>query len=206
MKSYKYDFHCHSTLSDAKLSVEELLVKATERKLSGLIITDHHGNVGALCSGIAFASKLTSSKMPVIMGVELNTSWNEFLVLGSKALEYLVDTSEQSIFDLIYDQSLSGELKILKHLDSLGAGIIACHPDPDLLQSFNVYAPFVHGIEALYGGRENALTGFCHEVARQFKKCIILSTDNHQDYIGLRYTETSKKLKTTDDVAMWLKS
>ena len=206
MKKYKYDFQCHSTLSDGELSVEELLAKATGRKMDGLIITDHHGNEGALRRGIDIASKLTSAKMPVIMGVELNTYWNEFLVFGGKALEYLVDTSEQSIFDLIYDQSLSGELKILKHLDSLGAGIIACHPDPDLLQSFNVYAPFVHGIEALYGGRENALTGFCHEVARQFKKCIILSTDNHQDYIGLRYTETSKKLKTTDDVAMWLKS
>lgn len=206
MKKYKYDFHCHSSLSDGKLSVEKLLSKAIDRKMDGLIITDHHGNEGALRRGIDMSSKLKAAKIPVIMGVELNTSWNEFLVFGSSALEYLMETPEESIFDLVYDQSLSGELKILKHLNNMGAGIIACHPDTDLLQSFNLYAPFVHGIEALYGGRDNDLTEFCHEVATQFKKHIVYSSDNHQDFIGLRYTETSKKLKTTNDAAIWLRS
>lgn len=68
-----FDLHCHSTVSDGKLTPENLLERAVERGVDVLALTDHDTT-----QGIGLLQKEISDKqlnIALITGVEISTCW-----------------------------------------------------------------------------------------------------------------------------------
>lgn len=68
----KFDLHCHSTASDGVLSPSEVVLRASERGVTHLALTDHD-----TLSGLAEANESAQSLgVTMISGLELSTVWN----------------------------------------------------------------------------------------------------------------------------------
>jgi len=68
-----FDLHSHSTVSDGKLTPQELLARAVERKVDVLALTDHDTT-----NGIALVQKEIDDNqfdIKLISGVEISTCW-----------------------------------------------------------------------------------------------------------------------------------
>ncbi|WP_440055868.1 RNase RNM [Pseudoalteromonas sp. T1lg65] len=72
----KYDLHSHTTFSDGRLSVSELLERATEKAVDILAITDHD-TVDALPVAEQYIKDQNLS-LNLINGVEISTRWESF--------------------------------------------------------------------------------------------------------------------------------
>lgn len=68
----KYDFHCHSTVSDGVLSPTELVQRAHEQDVTVLALTDHDTTAG-YDEALAAASK---AGIKLIAGIELSAGWH----------------------------------------------------------------------------------------------------------------------------------
>jgi len=72
----KYDLHSHSTFSDGRLDVAELLERATEKGVDVLALTDHD-----TVAGIPVAQQYITEHnltLELINGVEISTKWESF--------------------------------------------------------------------------------------------------------------------------------
>lgn len=67
----EHDLHCHSTVSDGLLSPAELVMRAAERGVKSLALTDHD-NVDGLAEAAQAASRCG---IEFINGVEISVSW-----------------------------------------------------------------------------------------------------------------------------------
>jgi len=68
-----FDLHCHSTVSDGKLTPQALLERAVERGVNVLALTDHDTT-----DGLALVQKEITDKqldIALISGVEISTCW-----------------------------------------------------------------------------------------------------------------------------------
>lgn len=80
MTEFKYDLHCHSHFSDGALTPDELLLRAKEKGVTTLALTDHD-----TVAGLAQAQKAAEQqKLNFIPGIELSCQWNNktFHILG----------------------------------------------------------------------------------------------------------------------------
>ncbi|WP_052807435.1 PHP domain-containing protein [Risungbinella massiliensis] len=113
------DLHSHTTASDGKLTPLELLQYAKEKGLSALAITDHDTIEGAI-----EAAKYTKEfQLEIIIGVELNTVWNqrEIHMLG-----YFVDPDNPRLQEQLITQRemrIARSEKILARLQELGIAL-----------------------------------------------------------------------------------
>ena len=71
MMTKNYDLHCHSTASDGTLSPTELVLRAAEKGVSVLALTDHD-TVAGIAEARAQAAK---NGIELISGVEISTLW-----------------------------------------------------------------------------------------------------------------------------------
>ncbi len=76
-KWYPCELHCHTIHSDGGFTVEELMKTATERRISGICLTDHNTT-----SGHAETEKLSAPA--VLKGIEWTTYFGHMLVLDCK--------------------------------------------------------------------------------------------------------------------------
>ena len=99
-----FDCHMHSTNSDGRNSVFEMCESAIEKKLGGIIITDHANmnfykeknvfrNIKASLSDIDKAREEYKSRLKVLRGVELG----EYTVSPKKADEILFSNSFDAV-------------------------------------------------------------------------------------------------------------
>lgn len=68
-----FDLHCHSTVSDGKLTPQELIERAVERGVNVLALTDHDTT-----DGISLVQKEITDKqldIALVNGVEISTCW-----------------------------------------------------------------------------------------------------------------------------------
>ncbi|KZN64322.1 S-adenosylmethionine tRNA ribosyltransferase [Pseudoalteromonas luteoviolacea CPMOR-1] len=72
----KYDLHSHSTFSDGRLAVPELIERATEKGVDVLALTDHDTVAGVPVARDYIAEKNLDLKL--ISGVEISTKWESF--------------------------------------------------------------------------------------------------------------------------------
>ncbi|CAH9052013.1 5'-3' exoribonuclease [Pseudoalteromonas sp. CIP111854] len=72
----KYDLHSHTTFSDGRLSVAELLERATEKGVDVLAITDHD-TTAAIIPAKTYIDE-NSLNLKLISGVEISTKWHSF--------------------------------------------------------------------------------------------------------------------------------
>lgn len=72
----KYDLHSHTTFSDGRLSVPELLERATEKGVDVLAITDHDTTAGIRPAQLYIEEEALS--LELVPGVEISTRWESF--------------------------------------------------------------------------------------------------------------------------------
>ncbi|MEI5638476.1 MULTISPECIES: RNase RNM [unclassified Pseudoalteromonas] len=72
----KYDLHCHTTFSDGRLDVAELLQRATEKGVDILAITDHD-TIAAIAPARDYIGN-NDLALELINGVEISTKWESF--------------------------------------------------------------------------------------------------------------------------------
>ncbi|WP_105168006.1 RNase RNM [Pseudoalteromonas sp. T1lg23B] len=72
----KYDLHSHTTFSDGRLSVAELLERATEKGVDVLAITDHD-TTAAILPAQQYITQ-NSLSLELVAGVEISTKWESF--------------------------------------------------------------------------------------------------------------------------------
>ncbi|SFD25674.1 RNase RNM [Pseudoalteromonas denitrificans] len=72
----KYDLHSHTTCSDGRLSPEELLDRAVEKKIDVFAITDHD-TLDALPTAHSYI-KDNNLNIQLINGIEISTRWHSF--------------------------------------------------------------------------------------------------------------------------------
>lgn len=99
----KYDLHSHSTASDGTLSPTDLVLRAKEKGVTTLALTDHD-----TINGQAEAAELAAeNKIKLIPGIEISTTWERkcFHIVGLN-----IDTSNTTLTTGIADlQSLRTE-------------------------------------------------------------------------------------------------
>ena len=88
MNCSKIDLHCHSNCSDGALSPEDLLLRASEKGVEYLALTDHDTIAGQLRA----AQAANAHSIHMISGIELSCVWAGYTihVLG---LNFDLDTT-----------------------------------------------------------------------------------------------------------------
>ncbi|MGR5062661.1 RNase RNM [Photobacterium sp. DNB22_13_2] len=71
-----FDLHSHTTASDGRLSPEELVSRAVERRVDVLAITDHDTVAGLAAAEQAIEAK--NLPLTLIKGIEISTLWQNF--------------------------------------------------------------------------------------------------------------------------------
>ncbi|MGF1686450.1 PHP domain-containing protein [Photobacterium japonica] len=71
-----FDLHTHTTASDGRLTPEELVARAVERRVDVLAITDHDTVAGLTAAEAAIAAQ--NLPITLIKGIEISTLWHNF--------------------------------------------------------------------------------------------------------------------------------
>lgn len=92
----KYDYHCHSTISDGTLTPSQLVLQAHHQKVKSLAITDHD-DIGSWQE-----AKKTSENVGIylISGVEISTTWHKKTI---HILGYGFDPENQQFINNLAD-------------------------------------------------------------------------------------------------------
>lgn len=104
-----FDLHIHTTLSPcSQLRLEQILVRASEKGLAGVCITDHH----TMAVRHAVSEGIQANGLCVIFGMEYSTREGDFLLFGPF----------EDLSPGLSPQSL------LQHVKRSGGVAIAAHP------------------------------------------------------------------------------
>ncbi|WP_094751765.1 RNase RNM [Psychromonas sp. CD1] len=103
------DLHSHSTASDGQLTPQELIIRADNRQVSILALTDHDTT-----DGLGAAHQTITEldlKIKLIDGIEITTNWlnHEIHVLGVN-----IDVQHAGLVDLILLQKEKREIRALE--------------------------------------------------------------------------------------------
>lgn len=90
------DLHCHTTLSDGKLTPRQLITYALDRGVTTLSITDH--------DTVAAYEDLAASPLRIIPGVELSSQWRG---TGIHVVGLNIDLHSTALRDAIAQQKLA---------------------------------------------------------------------------------------------------
>ncbi|MBD1581665.1 RNase RNM [Pseudoalteromonas sp. S16_S37] len=105
----KYDLHSHTTFSDGRLSVAELLERATEKGVDVLAITDHD-TIAAIEPAREYI-KAQALELELISGVEISTKWQSFEI---HIVGLSVDISNPKLTALLQAQQAKREARALE--------------------------------------------------------------------------------------------
>lgn len=103
------DLHSHSTASDGQLTPQELIIRADNRQVSILALTDHDTTDGLGAAHQTIAE--LDLKIKLIDGIEITTNWlnHEIHVLGVN-----IDVQHAGLVDLILLQKEKREIRALE--------------------------------------------------------------------------------------------
>lgn len=112
------DLHIHSTFSDGKLTIKEIVEKAKKNGLSVIAITDHNIIKGAA----PIKEELKDNEIEILQGIELTAYDNEeihvlgyFFNLNEKAIDEFIAKKKNDYFKIVF--------KMVKHLMRIGINI-----------------------------------------------------------------------------------
>ncbi|KAF7773735.1 hypothetical protein PCIT_a0050 [Pseudoalteromonas citrea] len=102
----KYDLHSHTTFSDGRLTVQQLLERATEKGVDVLAITDHD-TTAAIQPAKAYIEQ-NDLAIELIPGVEISTRWESFEI---HIVGLAVDPSAKQLSELLQSQQAKREAR-----------------------------------------------------------------------------------------------
>ncbi len=116
------DLHIHSTCSDGKFTIEEILSEAKARKIGFLSITDHD-SIGFQCEAVSLAR---TAKIRYMSGVELNVTFSHPQYREGKAvsldfLGYQFDPNNETLKSKLQNVAKYREERAAKILENLNS-------------------------------------------------------------------------------------
>ncbi|MFY8273322.1 RNase RNM [Pseudoalteromonas sp. SSDWG2] len=114
----KYDLHSHSTFSDGKLTVSELVQRAADKGVDVLALTDHDTTAGIEPARQAISE--LELALELVAGVEISTRWHSFEI---HIVGLMVDTQAPQLNALLSEQQQKRSeraAKIGERLDKAG--------------------------------------------------------------------------------------
>lgn len=102
----KYDLHSHTTFSDGRLTVPQLLERATEKGVDVLAITDHD-TTAAIQPAKAYIEQ-NNLALELIPGVEISTRWESFEI---HIVGLAVDPQAEQLSELLVSQQAKREAR-----------------------------------------------------------------------------------------------
>jgi predicted metal-dependent phosphoesterase TrpH len=116
------DLHIHSTCSDGKFTVEDVLTEAKARKIGFLSITDHD-SIGFQCEAVSLAK---IAKIRYITGVELNVTFShpqyrEGKTVSLDFLGYQFDANNEALKSKLENVAGYREDRAARILENLNA-------------------------------------------------------------------------------------
>jgi predicted metal-dependent phosphoesterase TrpH len=142
----RFDLHVHSSFSDGRDGVEEILEAAIEKKLDGIAITDHDSLEGSI-----LAERIVREQnldLLVIPGVEVSTSDGHLLVLGVRELPPKKRSPEETI-EFVHDR---GGIAIVSHPYHVFRHAMYRIPDCDAVEVYN--SKYIFGIANWWAKRK----------------------------------------------------
>lgn len=146
MNKYRINIHAHSIFSDGHSSPYVMALKAKELGFTALVITDHwyEEAESSLTAERLVTLKMAANEvrevLPVIIGMEIPHTDNEFLVFGGDAIKEIVNLGNKSI-------STDDMWKIRRNTNSV---FILCHPGMNIPYETTL---LIDGFEAYNSGR-----------------------------------------------------
>jgi predicted metal-dependent phosphoesterase TrpH len=116
------DLHIHSTCSDGKFTIEEILSEAKARKIGFLSITDHD-SIGFQCEAARLAK---TAKIRYVSGVELNVTFSHPQYREGKAISldflgYKFDSNNQDLKSKLENVARYRDERAAKILENLNS-------------------------------------------------------------------------------------
>jgi len=137
-KNLRFDLHVHSSCSDGRDGVEEILEAAVAKKLDGIAITDHDSLEGTFeAERIVRDKKLN---LLVIRGVEVSTADGHLLALGIRELPPRGRSPEETI-EFVHQR---GGIAIVSHPYHLFRHAMFRIPPCDAVEVYN--SKYIFGI------------------------------------------------------------
>ena len=168
----RFDLHIHSTYSDGRADVKEIIEAAKRRGLDGIALTDHD-----TMKGIPAARRYIRDQeldLMLIPGVEVTTSEGHLLVLGTQAPPRRKRSPEETI-ETAHDLGGIADVPHPYHPFRHALGRI---PDADAVEVYNSKHLF-----GLANGRARI-------EARRRKLSMVAGSDSHYaETVGLGVTE-----------------
>jgi predicted metal-dependent phosphoesterase TrpH len=142
----RFDLHVHSSCSDGRDGVEEILEAAVAKKLDGIAITDHDTLEGSF-----EAERIVRDRdldLLVIPGVEVSTSGGHLLALGIRDLPPRGRSPEKTI-EFVHDR---GGIAIVSHPYHVFRHAMYRIPDCDAVEVYN--SKYIFGIANWWARRK----------------------------------------------------
>ena len=145
-KNLRFDLHVHSSCSDGRDGVEEILEAAVAKKLDGIAITDHDSLEGTFeAERIVRDKKLN---LLVIRGVEVSTADGHLLALGIRELPPRGRSPEETI-EFVHQR---GGIAIVSHPYRLFRHAMFRIPPCDAVEVYN--SKYIFGIANWWAKRK----------------------------------------------------
>ncbi len=163
MTRLRGDLHIHSTVSDGKHSPEEIVVRAVEKGLEVISITDHDSFEGSLRARRAVESM--GLELVVVIGNEVRTTHGDILVYCADHVPERVPKDPLQLRDYMQEE---GCLVVPAHpFDKrrMGIGELVYEGGWSALEVFNAYSDPWSNEKAKHAAKELGLPGLANSDA-----------------------------------------
>lgn len=129
MRYYRCELHTHTTLSDGKMTPEELVERAKECGYDAIALTDHNTT-----AGVERAVKAgEKAGLTVLRGIEWTTFWGHLTVIGGSSDVLWRDITPENVAEKIKRARGKGDIVALAHPRRMGYPVCSgCHCDYDI--------------------------------------------------------------------------
>ncbi|KLV09057.1 S-adenosylmethionine tRNA ribosyltransferase [Photobacterium aquae] len=101
-----FDLHSHTTASDGRLSPQELVMRAVERRVDVLAITDHDTVAGLAEAEMTIAAQ--NLPITLVKGIEISTLWQNFDI---HIVGLQIDSEHPAMVQIIEQQAARREAR-----------------------------------------------------------------------------------------------
>ncbi len=151
-KFLRFDLHVHSSCSDGRDGIDEILEAAVAKKLDGIAVTDHDSLEGSFQAERIVREQ--NLDIMVIPGVEVSTSDGHLLALGVRELPPKKRSPEETI-EFVHDR---GGIAIVSHPYHVFRHAMYRIPDCDAVEVYN--SKYIFGIANWWAKRKAKELGF----------------------------------------------
>lgn len=202
----KLDMHCHTHEGspDAKISIEDYIIRLKEQGFQGMLVTDHDSYGGYRYYEENLKGKI--GDFVVLKGVEYDTldAGHIIVVMPSSVDMPLLEIKGLPLRVLIKLVHSNGG--ILGPAHACGEPFLSCFSTGKYRRDISVAAEFDF-IEGYNCGEDDEANKRARHIAFKYNKPVTGGSDAHNyECVGMAYTTLSEDIKTEDDFIAYIKA